>query len=167
MLLSQAGRCFSICLSTHPLSVLFPIVNRLPSELLFQQDVTGVPLVPAAASRPGSGSDPQEPHELCQTLGTLCLSPFPAPVSEQALLCSSPWCLAGGQPPPRVPPWQLPAQVLPAHPLLQGCLETWLEGRDLCGHSSESGSPSRGHLLAELYFSQRHACSPGSCCSPG
>lgn len=57
-------------------------------------------------------------------------------------------------------------QVLPAHPLLRGCLETWLEGRDLCGPSSESSSPFCGQLLAELCFPQRQPCSPGSCCSP-
>lgn len=71
----------------------------------------------------------------------------------------------GGQPPPHVLLWQLPAQVLPAHPLLQGCLETWLEGRDLRGHSSESSSPFHGQLLAQLCFPERHPCSPGSCCS--
>lgn len=85
-----------LCLSTHCLSVPFPTVTRSPSGLLLQQGVSGVPLVPAARSCPGSGNDPQESHELCWTLGNcLCLSQFPAPVSEQALLCTSPWCLGG------------------------------------------------------------------------
>lgn len=68
-----------LCLSTHCLSVLFPIVIRSPSGLLLQQGVSGVPLVPAARSCPGSGSDPQELHVLCWTLGKLRACPHSSP----------------------------------------------------------------------------------------
>lgn len=56
---SQAGRHFlHLYFSRHLLSVLFPIITRLPLWLLLRQGISIVPLVPAGRGCPGSGSDP-------------------------------------------------------------------------------------------------------------
>lgn len=135
-----------LCLSTHHLSVHFPIVTRSLLGLLLQQGVSGAPLVPAARNSPGSGSNLQESHELSWILGTPCACP-----NSQPLCLSRPW---GGQPqpPPRVPPWQLPAQVLLLTPCSRVVWKRGWRGGTSVGTAASPAVPSMGSCWQSSAF---------------
>lgn len=141
---SQAGRHFlHLYFSRHLLSVLFPIITRLPLWLLLRQGINIVPLVPAGRGCPGSGSDPAGAPQAVPPTRTsgagrwelaLLVPCYQHPCQSRALTLvldawlgdvHHPMCHRGSFLPRRL--------LLTA--LLQGCLETWLEGRDLRGHS--------------------------------
>lgn len=130
-----------LCLSTHHLSVHFPIVTRSLLGLLLQQGVSGAPSVPAARNSPGSGSNPQE--------SLSCAGHWELPVLVPIPCLSRPW---GGQPPPRVPPWQLPAQVLLLTPCSRVVWKRGWRGGTSVGTAASPAVPSMGSCWQSSAF---------------
>lgn len=115
-LLSQAGRCFSICVRAHIPCQSFPHCNQVAFRVpvVFPWSQQQEPVLSLAVT-------PGAPRAVLD-LGNSVLVPIPSSCVRAGTTELRPLVPRRAWPPPRVPPWQLPARcsLSPPAPGLSG-----------------------------------------------